>query len=231
MERRWARRGVKALAALAVLALVVYAVLWVLVIRELPSVEGLRAYEPPLPTNVRAIDGTPVYSFARERRVQLSYDEFPPRLVQAFLSAEDKDFFHHHGIDPSSFLYAVFDYVRKSGSGERARGGSTITQQVAKNLLVGNEYSPTRKIREAVLALRIKDPGRHRPFRTPLVWVVAPLAIIGTLGLYLNLPFDAKMVLPIWGAIGLVVYFIYGYSRRRIPRGALGVHCQDHEYQ
>jgi penicillin-binding protein 1A len=149
-------RPVRWLAAALALLGVAYLVLWALFLRGLPSADALLAYEPALPTNVRALDGTPVFSFARERRVELSFDEFPKPLVAAFLSAEDKDFFHHHGVDPGSFLYAVFDYARKSGSGERARGGSTITQQVAKNLLVGNEYSPTRKFREAVLALRIE---------------------------------------------------------------------------
>nr|WP_223799861.1 PBP1A family penicillin-binding protein [Sphingomonas nostoxanthinifaciens] len=143
------------LAALVLLA-AAYGLLWALFLRDLPSAQALLAYEPPLPTNVRAIDGTPVYSFARERRVQLSYDEFPPQLVQAFISAEDKTFFHHTGVNPLTFLNGVYEYVTKYGSGERAHGGSTITQQVAKNLIVGNEYSPTRKIKEAVLAFRIE---------------------------------------------------------------------------
>src|SRR3546814_18505456 len=69
----------------------------------------------------------------------------------------------------------------------------------------------------AVLALRIKDPKRHRPFRTPLVWVVAPVAAFGCVFLFWNLPIDAKLVLPIWGVVGLVIYFLYGY--RRSPRG------------
>jgi penicillin-binding protein 1A len=143
------------LGALGALA-VAYAIFWALFLRGLPSTDKLLSYEPPLPTNVRALDGSPVYSFARERRIELAYDEFPPQLIHAFISAEDKDFFHHHGVDPQSFLYAVFDYARKHGTGERARGGSTITQQVAKNLLIGNEYSPSRKIREAALAIRIE---------------------------------------------------------------------------
>jgi len=79
----------------------------------------------------------------------------------------------------------------------------------------------------AVLILRIKDPGRHRPFRTPLIWVVAPLAVLGTLGLYMNLPFDAKMVLPVWGAIGLVLYFLYGYRKSHVGRGIIEVHEDD----
>jgi APA family basic amino acid/polyamine antiporter len=79
----------------------------------------------------------------------------------------------------------------------------------------------------AVLILRIKDPGRHRPFRTPLVWIVAPLAILGTFGLYVNLPFDAKMVLPVWGAVGLVLYFLYGYRKSHVGRGIVDVHEDD----
>jgi APA family basic amino acid/polyamine antiporter len=71
----------------------------------------------------------------------------------------------------------------------------------------------------AVLVLRIKDPTRHRPFRTPMIWVVAPLAMLGTLSLYLNLPTDAKLVLPAWGAIGIVVYYLYGYRRSNVARG------------
>ncbi|GGC00058.1 amino acid transporter [Novosphingobium endophyticum] len=79
----------------------------------------------------------------------------------------------------------------------------------------------------AVLILRRTQPDRHRPFRTPLVWLVAPLAILGTLGLYLNLPFDAKMVLPIWGGIGLVVYFLYGYRTSHVGLGRIEVHEDD----
>ncbi len=79
----------------------------------------------------------------------------------------------------------------------------------------------------AVLILRRTQPDRPRPFRTPLVWVVAPLAIIGTLGLYFNLPFEAKMVLPVWGGIGLVVYFLYGYRKSHVGRGIIDVHEDD----
>ena len=81
----------------------------------------------------------------------------------------------------------------------------------------------------AVLLLRIKDPGRHRPFRTPLVWIVAPLAIAGTLFLYFNLPFEAMIVLPVWGAIGLVLYFLYGYRKSHLGRGRLEVHEDDRD--
>ena len=89
-------------------------------------------------------------AFARERRVQLAYEEFPPQLINAFLAAEDRTFFSHGGIDYPGLIGAVWDYVTKSGTGERAVGGSTITQQVAKIFFTGNEYSVTRKIREAL---------------------------------------------------------------------------------
>ena len=150
----WARRWVRALAALAVLALVGVALLWVAVIRTLPSVDKLRAYEPPLPTNVRGIDGVPVYSYARERRVELSYPEFPQQLVQAFLSAEDKNFFSHHGLDYPGLARAAWQGATR---GTTPRGTSTITQQVVKNLLVGNEQSYLRKLKEAILAYKIEN--------------------------------------------------------------------------
>jgi APA family basic amino acid/polyamine antiporter len=74
-----------------------------------------------------------------------------------------------------------------------------------------------------VLILRRKDPSRKRPFRTPAVAVIAPLAIIGCVGLYLNLPFVAKMVLVVWGAVGLLIYFGYSRSRSYVGRGIIDV--------
>ncbi|ALC13937.1 amino acid permease [Sphingopyxis sp. 113P3] len=79
----------------------------------------------------------------------------------------------------------------------------------------------------AVLALRVKDPSRHRPFRTPFVWVVAPVAAFGCVFLFWNLPIDAKLVLPIWGVVGLVIYFLYGYRRSHVGRGIVEVHEDD----
>ena len=156
-SRAWAHWWVKVLAGLAAIAAFGLVLLWLLVIRDLPSVDQLKTYEPPLPTNVRGVDGVPIQSYARERRVELSYPEYPPMLVRAFLAAEDRTFFEHSGIDYPGLAGAVVDYASKLGTGRRARGGSTITQQVAKNLLIGNEYSPTRKLKEAILAYRIED--------------------------------------------------------------------------
>jgi penicillin-binding protein 1A len=157
LARIFRRRWVKVLAVLVALPFIAYFILWLLFARGLPSGESLLNYQPALPTYVRDANGAPVQSYARERRVQLSYDEFPQPLVNAFLAAEDRTFFSHHGIDYPGLAGAVFDYVSKAGSGERAHGGSTITQQVAKIFFVGNEYSVTRKIREAFLARRIEN--------------------------------------------------------------------------
>ena len=154
LRRAWARRWVRVLAYLAVLGLLGIAILWFLVARDLPSVEKLRAYEPPLPTNVRSGDGTPIHSYARLRRVELSYPEYPPLLVKAFLAAEDRTFFEHHGVDYPGIVAAMITNLKSDG---RPVGASTITQQVAKNLLLSNQLSYIRKAREALLAYKIED--------------------------------------------------------------------------
>ena len=152
-EKKWFRRAGYALGAL----LALFVLLWFVALRNLPSADKLLTYEPPLPTMVRSVDGDIVYSYARERRVQLRFVDFPKPMVNAFLAAEDKTFWTHGGVDYTGLAGAVIDYVTKIGSGERARGGSTITQQVAKNILIGNEYSIGRKLKEMILAGRIED--------------------------------------------------------------------------
>ena len=142
-------------ATYAVGAFVVFLMLfWVLFARNLPDAEALIEYESPLPTVVRDVNGEPFHSYARERRVQLEYADFPKLLVRAYLAAEDKTFFSHGGIDYPGIVSAIFDNIFSS---KRSRGASTITQQVAKNLLLTNEYSYTRKVKEAILAKRIES--------------------------------------------------------------------------
>ncbi|MFT3968133.1 MAG: transglycosylase domain-containing protein, partial [Sphingobium sp.] len=153
----WARRRVRLLVYALGGLIVAFTAFWAIFARDLPDAKTLLAYEPPLPTIVRDVNGQPIYSYARERRVQLQYSDFPRLLIGAYLSAEDKTFFDHHGVDFPGFAGAVVDYASKLGTGRRARGGSTITQQVAKNLLIGDAYSPTRKIKEMILAWRIED--------------------------------------------------------------------------
>src|SRR3546814_694638 len=79
----------------------------------------------------------------------------------------------------------------------------------------------------SVMILRRTDPTRHRPFRTPAVWIVAPLAVVGCVGLYASLPSDAMLVLPVWGCLGLLIYFLYGYRKSRVARGLTEVHEDD----
>lgn len=153
----WDRRLVRWAVYLFVLLMLAVLAFWMIFARNLPSVEALLDYEPAVPTMVRGVDGEIVNSFARERRVQLQYIDFPEQLVNAYLAAEDKTFFDHGGLDYPGVIGAVIDYVSKLGTGQRAKGGSTITQQVAKNLLLDDEYAVTRKIREAILAYRIEE--------------------------------------------------------------------------
>ena len=151
LNTRW---WFRTLAWLALLAGVGFVVTYTLLTRDLPSAEALKEYEPPLPTNVRSADGLPIYSYARERRVELSYDEYPQVMIDAILAAEDRNFFDHSGVDYVSIVGAVISNMRSDG---RPVGASTITQQVAKNLLLDNEVSYIRKAREAILAFRIED--------------------------------------------------------------------------
>ncbi len=153
----WRKRWVKLLAVLALLPVVAYGLLWVAFARDLPSADSLLNYQPALPTYVRNAEGQTVQSFARERRVELAFEEYPQQLVDAVTSAEDRTFFEHGGLDYPALVTAVFRYALNRGSGDRVAGGSTITQQVAKNLLLGDEYSVTRKIKEAFLARRIEN--------------------------------------------------------------------------
>ena len=157
-RRNWHDSRVFRLLALAIAGLMLlWLLVWVTIGRNLPDARTLLDYQPPLPTMVRGIDGEIVDSYARERRVQLRFQDFPRPLINAYLAAEDKTFWTHGGVDYTGFAGAVFDYVSKIGSGQRAKGGSTITQQVAKNILVGDEYSITRKLKEMILAGRIEQ--------------------------------------------------------------------------
>ena len=98
-SRLWQSRWIKALLALAVLGLVALVGLWFFVAKDLPDAAALTEYEPPLPTIVRDFQGEPFHSYARERRVQLQYADFPPLMVRAYLAAEDRTFFQHGGLD------------------------------------------------------------------------------------------------------------------------------------
>ncbi|MFN4210335.1 MAG: penicillin-binding protein 1A [Devosia sp.] len=126
---------------------------------ELPDYTVLKDYQPPVTTRVHAADGTLLAEFARERRLFQPIETVPPLLVQAFLSAEDKDFYNHGGIAIDGVLRAVRDNLmaRMDGNNAIQGGGSSITQQVAKNFLLSSEQTWDRKIQEALLAIRIES--------------------------------------------------------------------------
>jgi penicillin-binding protein 1A len=125
------------------------------VMRDLPDHKQLLEYQPPVTTRVHAGDGSLIKEFASEQRIFVPYDAIPEKLKNAFISAEDKNFREHTGVDWWGVLRASVANVRNIAEGERLEGGSTITQQVAKNMLLSNERTITRKVREAILAQRI----------------------------------------------------------------------------
>ncbi|MBU0725993.1 MAG: penicillin-binding protein 1A [Alphaproteobacteria bacterium] len=124
--------------------------------QDLPDYEALAHYEPPTVTRVHAGDGRLLAEYATERRVFVPIDAMPKRVINAFLSAEDKNFYTHPGIDIQGIARAAIQNIAAIGSNRRPVGASTITQQVAKNFLLTNEVSIDRKVKEAILAFRIE---------------------------------------------------------------------------
>ncbi|MCA6113645.1 penicillin-binding protein 1A [Bradyrhizobium sp. WSM 1738] len=124
--------------------------------KDLPDYSQLQNYEPPVMTRVHAADGALLGEYAKERRLYLPIQAMPKLVTNAFLAAEDKNFYEHGGLDFTGLARAAVLYVQNLGSNRRPQGASTITQQVAKNFLLTNEVSFTRKIKEALLAMRIE---------------------------------------------------------------------------
>ncbi len=144
----------------AALALLVAAGVWMYLQHldeDIPDYTALKNYEPPVMTRVHAADGSLMAEYATERRMFLPIQAMPDRVKQAFISAEDKNFYSHIGVDPEGIARAAVRFVQNYGSGRRPEGASTITQQVAKNFLLTNDLSIVRKIKEAILSLRIEQ--------------------------------------------------------------------------
>ena len=148
--------GTVVLCAVAIggLAFAVYAAL---LFRGLPDAAELAEYRPPTSTRVYAWDGTLIAQLGQERRIFTPYDQIPPMVIRAFLAAEDHKFFEHGGIDVEGLGRAMTRDVFRAANKQRLQGGSTITQQVAKNILLTNEQTFGRKIKEAILAQRIEQ--------------------------------------------------------------------------
>src|SRR6266853_3222528 len=124
--------------------------------KDLPDYSQLQDYEPPVMTRIHASDGALLAEYARERRLYLPIQAVPKLVTNAFVSAEDKNFYEHGGLDFGGIARAGVLYLQNFGSNKRPQGASTITQQVAKNFLLSNEVSFQRKIKEALLALKIE---------------------------------------------------------------------------
>jgi penicillin-binding protein 1A len=124
--------------------------------KDLPDYSQLQNYEPPVMTRVHASNGSLVAEYATQRRLYLPIQAVPKMVINAFLAAEDKNFYEHSGLDFSGILRAGILYVQNYGRGRRPQGASTITQQVAKNFLLTPEPTFQRKIKEALLALKIE---------------------------------------------------------------------------
>jgi penicillin-binding protein 1A len=130
--------------------------------QDLPDYSQLADYEPPITTRLHAADGRLMEEYATENRIFVPIDAIPDTVVQAFVSAEDQNFYSHPGVDPIGIARAAVTNIRNIGTGRRPVGASTITQQVAKNFLLTNEVSITRKIREALLAFRLEEAFTKR---------------------------------------------------------------------
>jgi penicillin-binding protein 1A len=124
--------------------------------QDLPDYSQLQNYEPPVMTRVHAADGSLLAEYATQRRLYLPIQAVPNLIKNAFIAAEDKNFYEHPGIDVDGIARASLSYIENYGKGGHPQGASTITQQVAKNFLLGNQVTFDRKIKEMLLALKIE---------------------------------------------------------------------------
>ncbi len=123
---------------------------------NIPDYKFLKSYKPPVSSKVYSGNGDLVADFSKEKRIFVPYSSIPQNVINSFLSAEDKNFFSHPGVDAKGVLRAVINNIKNILTSKRLEGASTITQQVAKNFLLTNEVSLNRKIKEAILAFRIE---------------------------------------------------------------------------
>ena len=133
----------------------VIAILWAFS-NKLPDYKFLKNYKPPVSSKVYAGEGQLVSDFSKEKRIFVPYNSISTKVIHSFLSAEDKNFFSHPGVDAKGVVRAFINNISNIIYSKRLEGASTITQQVAKNFLLSNEVSINRKVKEAILAFRIE---------------------------------------------------------------------------
>jgi len=136
-------------------SILIFGVLWTFS-NNIPDYKFLKNYKPPVSSKVYSGDGELVADFSKEKRIFVPYESIPTNIINSFLSAEDKNFFSHPGVDAKGVLRAIINNIKNVMTSKRLEGASTITQQVAKNFLLTNEVSLNRKIKEAILAFRIE---------------------------------------------------------------------------
>ncbi len=146
---------ITAFAAFLLLITSIISILWIFS-NELPDYKFLQNYKPPVSSKLYSGSGQLVAEFSSEKRIFVPYKSIPDTIINSFLSAEDKNFFSHPGVDAKGVLRASIKNISNIIKSERLEGASTITQQVAKNFLLSNEVSINRKIKEAILAFRIE---------------------------------------------------------------------------
>jgi penicillin-binding protein 1A len=157
---KWVYRSILALFSLGFLGLIGSVGIVAFAIhhygQDLPDYKQLQKYEPSIVTRIYAGDGGLLAEYASEKRIFIPIQKVPDLVKQAFISAEDQNFYNHNGVDLYAIARAMVTNLRNAGSGRRLIGASTITQQVAKNFLLTNEVSYERKIKEAILAMRME---------------------------------------------------------------------------
>ena len=136
-------------------SLAILIVLWTFS-NSIPDYRFLKNYKPPVSSKMYSGNGELVADFSKEKRIFVPYEAIPKNVINSFLSAEDKNFFSHPGVDAKGVMRAIINNIKNIMSSKRLEGASTITQQVAKNFLLTNEISFNRKIKEAILAFRIE---------------------------------------------------------------------------
>ena len=143
------------LSLLLLMGIIIFGILWTYS-NNIPDYKILKSYKPPVSSKVYSGKGELVADFSKEKRIFIPFNSIPKNVINSFLSAEDKNFFSHPGVDAKGVLRAVINNISNIISSKRLEGASTITQQVAKNFLLTNEVSLNRKIKEAILAFRIE---------------------------------------------------------------------------
>ena len=142
-------------AGVLIMFVILIAILWAFS-NKLPDYKFLKNYKPPVSSKVYSGEGQLVSDFSKEKRIFVPYNAIPAKVINSFLSAEDKNFFSHPGVDAKGVIRASINNISNIIYSKRLEGASTITQQVAKNFLLSNEVSLNRKIKEAILAFRIE---------------------------------------------------------------------------